>query len=165
MITSDSIEKCSRIIARVAIVEGKTPFNPGFDLVIDSSHSIYGSSQSIHLRTSFIPYQGNSGRSSGTEGTAAPLHALKNETIFFCFEFLLTISPPPRSRFATGQIIIKYEGLQSRDYTFVQSSSLQLRDMLAYSEMKFSSRSKKCIRPKVLLNNSVLLLLITYIML
>ena len=34
----------------------------------------------------------------GMEGTAAPLHALKNQTIVFCCEFLVTISPPLQIR-------------------------------------------------------------------
>ena len=72
MITGDSIEKCSRIIARVAIVKGLTPLHPRFDLVIDSSHSIYGSSQSIHCQTSFMPYRGDSGGSSGNRGDGCP---------------------------------------------------------------------------------------------
>ena len=59
MITSDSIEKCSRIIARVAIVKGLTPFHPRFDLVIDSSDSIYGSSQSISSFSLISSQNGN----------------------------------------------------------------------------------------------------------
>ena len=34
----------------------------------------------------------------GMEGTAALLHALKNQTIIFCCEFLLTISRPLQIR-------------------------------------------------------------------
>ena len=95
MITSDSIEKYSRIIARVAVVKGLTPFHPRFDLVIDSSHLlIYGSSQRIHCRTSFMPYRGNSGGSSGNGGDGCPSPRTEN--------FLLTISTPLQIRHWTN---------------------------------------------------------------
>ena len=59
------------------------------------------------------------------EGTAAPLHALRR--FFCCCEFLLTIPPPLQVRHWTYNYKV-HVGLQRRDYTFVQSSSVQLRD-------------------------------------
>ena len=140
MITSDSIEKCSRIIARVAIVKGLTPFHPRFDLVKDSSDSIYGSSQRIHCRTSFMPYRGNSGGSSGNGGDGYPSpRTEKWDDCFFVVNFYWPFLH--RSRYVTGQIIMKYVGLRTINYIYYAINHVE-----DYYIMKCTQSLKKKLR-------------------